>query len=162
MQIVLQAPVKRRTIVLTQMLVLISGVFVLLLYTTLLEIVVAQLLFEDALVIEELLRLNLGLLALQLCIGSLCFLSSCFFSDSRYSIAFGAGIPGLMFVLQMLANAGQNAEFLKYFTLFTLFDASGIVEGTANAIVGGCVFLVLALAFYSLSVVVFCKKDLYI
>jgi len=60
-----------------------------------------------------------------------CFVSSCIVSDTKYNVAFGAGIPIFMYVLQMLANVGGNAEKAKYFTFFTLFDYRKLRESKA-------------------------------
>ena len=92
------APVKRRTIAMTQMSVLVSGILLLVIYATGLELLIAQNSFPGELAVSELLKLNAALLCLQLFIGSICFLASCVFSDTKYSIAFGAGIPALMYV----------------------------------------------------------------
>ena len=156
------APVKRRTIACTQMSVLLSGVLLLLLFVTVLETGVAQNLFPGELILSELLMLNGGLLCLHAFIGGICFLASCLFSDTKYSIAFGAGIPALMYVLQMLANVGEKAETAKYFTFFTLFDANGIIAGENNAWIGIAVLLVGAILLFSAGILVFCKKDLHI
>lgn len=156
------APVKRRTIAATQMLVLLTGTFLLIAYTTVLELAVAQGSFPDELVVSELLKLNAGLLCLHLSIGSICFLASCLFSDTKYSVGFGAGIPALMYVLQMLANTGEKAEGARYFTLFTLFDPKGIVAGEAGAMTGILILLLTAVVLYAAGIVIFTKKDLHI
>ncbi len=156
------APIKRRSIAFTQMTVLVSGIFLLVIYSTMLELACAENGFPGELDAAALLRLNSGLLCLQLFIGGICFLFSCIFSDTRYSVAFGAGIPALMYVLQMLANVGGNAEKAKYFTFFTLFYADGIVAGESSAIVGILVLFAGAAVLYTLGIVVFEKKDLYI
>ncbi|MCI8667972.1 MAG: ABC transporter permease [Lachnospiraceae bacterium] len=162
MVILLAAPLKRRTVAITQMSVLISGILLLIIYTTGLEIAIAETSFPGELVISELLKLNAALLCLHLFIGSICFLASCIFSDTKYSIAFGAGIPALMYILQMLANAGEKAEAIKYFTFFTLLDANGIVANESSAIIGTLVLLAAAMALYSVGTVVFSYKDLHI
>lgn len=162
MVILTAAPVKRRTIAFTQMTVLISGVLLLMVYSTILELICAQLSFPGELDMAELLRLNGGLLCLHLFIGGICFLASCMFSDTRYSIGFGAGIPALMYVLQMLANVGGAAEKAKYFTFFTLFDPSGIIAKDSAAIAGIFVLLAGAIALYVAGITVFSKKDLHI
>lgn len=156
------APVKRKTIAITQMMVLISGVAILLLYSTILELVVAKSSFPDELAVAELLKINAGLLCLHLFIGGICFLASCIFSDTKYSIAVGAGIPFLMYVLQMLANVGGKAENAKYFTVFTLFDPTGIAAGECNAWIGVMVLLLGAIVLFLLGIGVFDKKDLHI
>lgn len=162
MVVLTAAPVKRRTVAFTQMTVLISGVLLLMVYSTILELICAQLSFPGELDMAELLRLNGGLLCLHLFIGGICFLASCMFSDTRYSIGFGAGIPALMYVLQMLANVGGAAEKAKYFTFFTLFDPSGIIAKDSAAIAGIFVLLAGAIALNVAGITVFSKKDLHI
>lgn len=156
------APVKRRAVAFTQMASLISGILLLVVYSTALELVCTAISFRDELDTAKLLKLNAGLLCLLLFIGGICFLSSCVFSDTRYSVGFGAGIPALMFVLQMLANVGGEAEKAKYFTFFTLFDPTGVAAGNSGAMAGTFVLLVGAVVLYALGVVVFSKKDLHI
>ena len=137
------APVKRQKIACTQASVLISGVIQLLGYETVLEIVVAQGSFPNELEIAELLKLNSGLFCLLLFIAGICFLASCLFSDTRYSIGLGAGIPALMYVLQMLANAGEDA-------------------GKSSALMGVTILLIGGIALFAAGIFLFCKKDLYI
>lgn len=158
----LAAPIKRRTIAMTQMFVLISGIVLLIIYAAALELVIAETRFPGELVISDLVILNASLLCLHLFIGSICFLASCIFSDTKYSIAFGAGIPALMYILQMLANAGEKAEVSKYFTFFTLFDANGIVAGESSAVIGVLILLIGAIGLYTIGITVFCNKDLHI
>ena len=158
----LAAPVKRRTVALTQMSVLISGILLLIIFASALELTIAETSFPGELAIAELLQLNAALLCLHLFIGGICFLSSCVFSDTKYSIALGAGIPALMYILQMLANAGEEADVIKYFTFFTLFDAKGIVAGEGGAALGMLVLLFGAITFYGIGILAFCKKDLHI
>lgn len=154
------APIKRRAIALTQAAVLISGIVALLVYTTAVQLICVALRFPEELAVGTLLKLNGGLLCLQLFIGGLCFLSSCIFSDARYSLGFGAGVPALMFVLQMLGNMGGVAEKAKYFTFFSLFNPSGIAAGAGGALAGSLLLLAGAVGLYALAVTVFCQKDL--
>ena len=162
MTVLVAAPVKRTTIAFTQMGVLISGVLLLLAYDTALEYLVAQSAFPGELELVQLLWLNLGLLCLHLCMGGICFFASCLFSETKYSMGVGAGLPALMYVLQMLANSGEDAKFAKYFTLFTLFDGNGIVAGEPCALTGVAVLLAGAVVLYAAGVLVFANKDLHI
>ena len=157
----LAAPIKRRTIVMTQMSVLLTGIFFLIIYGTALEIL-CGLQFKGELEIPKLLLLNGGLLCLQLFIAGISFLASCVFNDSKYSIAVGGGIPALMYVLQMLANTGGNAEKVKYFTFFTLFDPDALIAGDRSGLIGIFVLLIGACILFVASGMVFCKKDLHI
>ena len=160
MAVLLASPVKRYTIVSTQLAVLLSGVSILVLYATGLELVVAGSQFPGELVAGDLLKLNLALWCLHIFIAGICFLASCVFSETKYSIAFGAGIPAFMYIIQMLSNVGEKTEVAKYFTFFTLFDADGIVAKEAGAFTGAIVLLIGACIMFFLGSVVFCKKDL--
>ena len=162
MAVLVASPIKRRTIVCTQLAALVSGVCILILYSTGLELIVANVQFPGQLVVEDLLKLNLALLCLHLFIAGICFLASCAFSETKYSIAFGAGIPAFMYVMQMLANVGEKTEVAKYFTFFTLFDATGIVANNADAFSGAIILLLGAIAMDIAGSIVFCKKDLFL
>lgn len=162
MALLVAAPVKRRTIAFTQMKVLVSGIFLLILYSTMVELICAKSGFPGELDVAAFFKLNGCLFCLHLFIGGICFLASCIFSDAKYSIAFGAGIPAFMYVLQMLANVGGDAEKAKYFTFFTLFDPDGIIAGESGAMIGALVLFTGAVVLYVLGIMVFEKKDLQI
>lgn len=156
------APIRRSIIACTQMFALLSGVSLLLIYTTILEIVCAQAGFPGELILSELLKLNLGLFGLHFFIAGICFLASCIFSDTKYSIGFGAGIPALMYVLQMLANAGEKAKAAKNFTIFTLFSPEGIVAGETGAALGVVALFLGAAVLFAAGIIAFTQKDLHI
>ena len=156
----LAAPVRRETIAATQMWVLLSGILLLLGYVTGLEVVVCHVSFPGELEIVQLLKLNAGLLGLHLFIGGICYLSSCLFSETRHSLACGAGIPALMYVIQMLANMGGKLEGLRYATFFTLFSPEGILAGRASAYAGSGILLLGGCAMLAAGIVIFSRKDL--
>lgn len=158
----LAAPVKRRTVAFTQMKVLASCIIALIAYVTLLEIAVIGAQFPGELEVGKLLLLNVGLLCLQLFIGGICFLGSCLFSDTKNSVAFGAGIPVLMYVVQMLVNMGGELEKAKYFTFFTLFRPDGILAGETAALAGMAVLFIGAVMLFAAGIFAFGKKDLHI
>ena len=160
MAMLLAAPVKRRTVALTQLAVLLSGLTLLMICITALELVCAAISFPGELNPAELIRLNGALMCLHLLIGGVCFLASCVFPDTRYSLGFGAGIPALMLVLQMLANVGGAAEKVKYFTFFTLFDPSGVIALDGGAVTGAFVLLAGAVALDAAAVAIFCRRDM--
>lgn len=154
--------VSRVKIALTQLLSLITCIIIIIAYATILEVITANIFFENELVLSELLKVNLGLLCLQLCIASISFLGSCIFSDTRLSLAFGAGIPTLMYILKMLANVGGDAEVFKYTTIFTLFDASGLSSGNTDAYIMASILFIAAIVLNIIAVYIFKNKDLHI
>lgn len=162
MTYLLAAPVKRYTVAITQIKVLITGILALVLYITILELSIAEATFPGSLEIGTLLVLNFGLFCLHLFIGGICFFCSCLFSDVKYSIGFGAGIPALEFIIQMLSNTGEQMENVKYATFFTLFNPEGIIGGKGGAINGIIALLAGAIVLFLAAIAVFSKKDLHI
>lgn len=158
----LAAPVKRRTVAFTQMKVIASGIFALVMYATVMGIIDCELSFPGELEIGKFILLNIGVLCLHLFIGGICFLCSCIFNDTKFSIGVGAGIPALAFIIQMMANAGKELENAKYATFFTLFNPDGIIAGEVEAFWGVAVLFVGALALFISAIMIFTKKDLHI
>lgn len=162
MTYLMAAPVKRITVAFTQMKVMGTGLFALVLYATTLGIISCELTFPGELEIGKFILLNVGVLCLQLFIGGICFLCSCIFNDSKYAVGVGAGIPALAFIVQMLANAGKELENAKYATFFTLFNSDGIIAGEAGAIWSLVALFAGAIVLFSAAMAIFAKKDLHI
>lgn len=49
---------------------------------------------------------------------------------------------------------------MKYATVFTLFDPTGLFRGDSAAYAGAAVLLALGLGFYALGTAVFSRRDL--
>ena len=160
MAYLLAAPRTRGCVVRTQLCVLLTSILVLIAFATVLGLGASAAMFPGALDVPRFLLLNLGALCLHLCLGSICFFFSCLFDETRLSYAFAAGIPVAMFVLQMVANMGGQTKFLRYFSLFTLFDPRSIVAGEAFAMGGILALFVVSAAVYAASILVFDQRDL--
>lgn len=160
MAYLLAAPVPRGKIVFTQIKVLLTGLVLLVGYAALVGIAASEWLFPGELDIPLFLLLNLGALALQCFIAGICFFFSCLFNDTKYSIALGAGIPALAFIIQMMANAGEEMANMKYATFFTLFAPQQIVAQETWPLWGMGALAAGALLLFIFSARVFIKKDI--
>ena len=129
MAYLLASPNTRARVARTQALVLIAGGTLLTAYCTALAVGCAAAMFPGELDVPAYLVVNAGLLCLHLALGGFCFFASCLFNESRLSVALGAGVPVLFFLIRMLANMGGRLEKLKYATVFTLFDPTGLFRG---------------------------------
>lgn len=160
MAYLLSAPVSRAKIVFTQMKVLGTSVFLLVAYATVVGIAVCEVSFPGELAIGRFLLLNLGVLMLHLFISGICFLFSCIFNETKYSLSFGAGIPALGYIIQMIANAGEKLENAKYATFFTLFDSQGSLAGDSSAYLGMALLAAGGIITYVSANLIFIKKDI--
>ena len=157
---ILTSPNSRFSILLTQVVSAILLMFLMLAAVTGVGIASCEMLFPGELDISHYFLLNVGSFLLQLVVLSIVFLCASFCSESKYFYTFGAGIPILFFLIQMISNMGEKLQNLKYLTIYTLFPAQDIIQGTGNAAAGLISMAVLSLLMFSGSMIWFCKRDL--
>lgn len=162
MVVLLTGQNKRRSVIMTQILVLTSSLFGLFLYLTFIQWLCIRVFFPQEHLLGQLLIINFGLFCLWLLIASISFFASTFFSDARLSLTIGSGIPVLMFIFQMISNLNDKVSFFKYFTLFSLFDGQAILNGETIAYIKIALMLILALIIFYVSGKIFKEKNLYI
>ena len=162
MAALLAAPVRRPAVAFTQIKVIGTCQFALIAFITCFQILLSEIQFPKELDIGRLLLMNLGLLSLQLFIGGICFFSSCLFSDSKHSLALGAGLPSLMYLIQMMANIGGDLEKARYFTFFSLFNPGQLMLGDPAAVLGLVLLFIGAIILFASGITLFSKKDLHI
>lgn len=159
MAYLLSTPNRRTKIAITQALFIIASTTLMIALITLAGILYSNILFPGELDISGFLLLNLGALLLYYAVTGIGFFASCLFNDTKNSLLVGAGFPVAFLVLQMISDAGEKARFLKYFTLFTLFDPDEIIRG-GNFLPQFIALFIIFLVMYGLGIYVFDKKDL--
>lgn len=160
MAYLLTTPNSRVKIILTQALYLISSTFVLILVELIVLISMAEAMFPGHLEIGKFLSLNLLTYLVLVVVGGISFLFSCIFNDTKNSIAFGAGVPIIFFVLKMISEISEKVEFLKYFTIYSLVSPDKIMnDGIYTTVV--CLILVgVATILYGSAIYIFNKRSL--
>lgn len=108
---------------------------------------------------QAFLMLTFGEFLLQFAISGIVFCASCIFTRSSHSLTFGAGLPILFFVTNLLAGMSKSLELLKYFSIITLFNTDSIISGQGY-IVKLIVLGVMAVVLYIIGMKVFKEKDL--
>lgn len=156
----LASPVKRRKIVFTQAAVLLTGIVLLLVWFVGVCLVACSLLFPGQLDMEKFVALNIGAISLHLFIGGICFASSCIFNNSSHSLALGAGVCTVSYIIQMLSSADSKLEGLKYASFFTLFEPQAVILGERGAYFAVACMAFFAILIYMLAGRVFVKKDI--
>ena len=122
-------------------------------------IIAANAFQPDALDVETFLLLNLGVFLYHLAISSICFCASCVFNTSKNSLLLGAGLPLAFFVISLFIKLSDSLDFLRYFTLNTLFDTENILNGS-DYVPQFIALAVIAVVLYSIGIIWFQKKDL--
>ena len=160
MAYLLSSPNSRSKIIFTQMKVIGTFIFALITYITIIGIIMSEIVASGNLDIGRFIILNIGLLVLHLAISGICFLASTIFNETKNAILFGAGIPVVFFLMQMLANMGGKLENLKYATIYTLFNPRDISKGIQSSYLMIGVLAIIAIGLYLVSFRIFKKKDL--
>lgn len=159
MAYLLSTPNKRTNIAATQALFILISTTAMLAFVTLAGIIISNITFPEELDISAFLLLNIGALLLYYAVTGIGFFSSCLFNDARNSLMVGAGLPVFFLVIQMISNVDEKLKFLKYFTLFTLFDPEKIIQG-GMFLPQFVALFVISVVMYGLAIYVFNKKDL--
>ena len=159
MAYLLSTPTTRNKIARTQSLFVILSTTIMIAIITLVGIVLSNATFPGELDIYAFLLLNLGALLLYFSVTGIGFFASCLFNDTKNSLMIGAGLPIAFLVIQMISDVGEKTSFLKYFTMFTLFDSDKIIsrEGFAPQFIA---LTAIAIVMYGLGFYVFKKRDL--
>ncbi len=159
MAYLLSTPHSRLTIVTTQALYLVAGTADLLILIGLAAFALSAGMYPGQLAVGPFLQLNLMVILLMLAISGICFFFSCIFNDTKYSLALGAGIPVLFFLIDMLAKVGGNTSWLKNLTLFTLYNPAKIVAGDFS-LTSAVIFLAVTIATYLGGIMFFNRRSL--
>ena len=156
----LATPRNRSQIILTQLLTVLLGVLLLIVYETVLVIVCGKVMFNELVPIKEFLVLNCGLFGLHCFFSTLVYLTACSFNETKWSMGLGGGLGMVFILIQMLSQVSDKFDFLKYLTPLTLFDTNGLIELDLQAIMFAEVLYLLAFVFIIVAVKIFKKRDL--
>lgn len=132
MSYLLSSQTSRACLIRTQVTVLVTNIFVLDGYCVLLGIACSEWMFPGKLDMPAYLSLNMGMFCLHFFLAGYCFMISCMCNESRKAALAGAGIPVLFLLLQMLSNMEGAAEWLRYLTLFSMFQQEKLIEAEAT------------------------------
>ena len=159
MAYLLSTPNRRSKIARTQSLFIIVSITIMIAIITIVGLVLSNATFPGKLDVKAFLLLNLGSLLLYYAVTGIGFFASCLFNDAKNSLMIGAGLPVAFLVIQMISDVGEKTNFLKHFTMFTLFDANKIISGEGY-IPQFIALTIIAIVMYGLGFYVFKKRDL--
>ncbi len=160
MAYLLATPHPRRRIITTQAVFLVVSLFTLLAFNTLYGIVLMSATFPGELDIGKYLLLNLGAFILFFSVSGITFFFSSAFSEARQSLGLAIAFPVGFFVLDMLAGVGDTFAFLRFFTLFTLYDNAKLFPLENIVWLHYLVLVVIGIFFYLAGITIFSKKSL--
>ncbi|HKL73288.1 MAG TPA: ABC transporter permease subunit [Clostridia bacterium] len=170
MAYVLSTPTRRTKVICTQILYLVTSIFLMFLVQAAAAIL-SQYIVAGTANIKHILLLNLASALTILAISGVCFLSSAFFNSSKFSYALGGGICVFSFLTKVLGILGDKMfitvgmgvdamGYFNYLSILSLIDSVSIASGTTAFLWKFAILIGIALITYVLSIFVFDKKDL--
>lgn len=155
----LSTPNSRGKIIATQGIYALSSIVVLFLALFGLGVAFSEIMFPGALDIFAFFRLNLTTMLVNMVILMISFFFSCLFNETRMSLSFGAGIPIMFILFNILGGASTKTEILKKISIYGFYDPINLVHGSS---VWGVNLLYLAIigVLFTASVQIFNRKRL--
>lgn len=161
MAYLLTTPVARKKVASTQAWVLIVSLLFISTVTTIVGIFGIEAFVSDVQIsVSTFLQINLIAFLFFFVIGGYAFFFSSIFNETKWALAFSGGITLVFYVLNIFSNSAGNVGWLKYLTLFTVFQPLEIVNGTMNVFLVSISLGITGSILYILSVIIFSKKDL--
>lgn len=160
MSYLLTTPNTRVNIATTQAVYLISSITVIFIINVGVAIVMSGSMFSGHLDIGKFLALNLVTYLATVAVGGIGFLSSCIFNETRYSVAFGAGVPVVFVVVKMLTGISETLSWLKYFSIYSFINIDEILSNNTYVIVSSLILLGICVALYYAAITIFNRKSL--
>lgn len=160
MSFTLNTPTTRKQIIFSKTLFYICS-FVLMIVLIGASATIASLIVKANMDYGNLWLVILGLVLFCFATSGICFAASCWFNKSGQSLLIGAGVPVAFFLLNSLSGliTISGKEFLKYFSLNTLFDTSAVLGGS-GFILQFAAMAVIGVVLYAIGITKFLRKDL--
>lgn len=161
MAYLLATGVTRGRVIGTQIVVLVSGLFLIAFFTFLSGVTGTQILIDDVVInSNQFLKLNIVGFLLFFAVSSYNFLISCIVSDEKKALGASAGITLLFFMFNLAGKMSDQIDWLRHLSIFSLFEPQEIATGNKEIIGISFVLILIGVLFYTLSILVFKKRDL--
>lgn len=179
MAYVLSNPVKRSTVVITQIVYIVGTLFIMFALIALTHSLINMLSPFDLSLVSlgqstgqlsgqlttaTILKINLSAFSVSLAIAGVCFMTSGIFNQSKYAMGFSGTFVGVSILANMLAMFGtlgvEALSNFKYITICSLYDFQSILLVEGGWAIKIMVALGIAFITFLIGSITFCKKDL--
>ena len=175
MAYVLSTPIKRSTVVITQVFYMIVSLFLMFAITTIAHVIVnnidplnlstlAYVQYSGELTTQMIIQINLSAFMVAIALAGVCFLFSGSFNRSKYCLGLSGVFVGESVLVNMLAMFGtlgiQALEDMKYLTICSLYDYTSILISNSDWILKMGIAGVVGVIGFILGNIIYTKKDL--
>lgn len=158
----LSSPTTRTKVAVTQALVLVAGLFLIMLVTTLAGLggnawfLHGDYEFNTMRFIE----LNVAAFLLFFAVGGISFLVSALSNDEKRALGISGLITFGFFSLDLVGKFSEKVEWMRSISIFSLYKPDEMIRGTTNLGLSFTILALIGLVSFGLAVVFFRKRDL--
>jgi len=162
MAYLLSTPTTRGKIAVTQAIVFVTGILIIMFITTLSGFVGYGLFMKDENSFHALtfIQLNIATLFLFISVGGISLLISCLVNDEKRALSISGIIAFGFFSLDMIGKISDKIEWLRNFTIYSLYRPSEIVSGNADLVETSIILCLIGILSAGIGILIFRKRNL--
>ncbi|MBH0164729.1 ABC transporter permease subunit [Fictibacillus sp. 7GRE50] len=161
MAYMLATPNSRVKVAITQAVVLLTGLALIVGFTTLSGIAASEWLIQGyQLDIPSFIRMNVLTFLIFSTIAGYCFFISSVSNDEKKALGISAGITLLFYMLNMAGKLSEKTEWMLNFSIFKWYDPVKLINNETDAIWIGCSLSISTFLLFMVSVIVFKNRNL--
>jgi ABC-2 type transport system permease protein len=161
MAYLLSASTSRTRIAITQASILVLGLLMIALLTTIGGLVGSYWIIEESnLDVSPFVQMNLVGFLLYFVVSGYSFFFSCLFNDEKLSLAVSGVLSVSFFALHLISKISPDLEWMQNITLFSAFQPSEISKGTFGVLPVSLSLGISGFLLYMFAVIIFNKRDL--
>jgi ABC-2 type transport system permease protein len=162
MAYLLSTPTTRGKVAFTQASVFLTGLFLIAAITTVCGIVGVHIFIDNtsSFHIDRFIQLNLAAFALFVALGGISFLVSSLSNDEKKATGTSGMIIFGLYSLDIIGKISDKIDWLKDFTIFTLYKPGDIVNGKGDLTQDCIILLLIGFVAFIFAILIFRKRDL--
>jgi ABC-2 type transport system permease protein len=162
MAYLLSTPTTRGKVAFTQASVFLTGLLLISAITTACGIVGVHIFIDDtsSFHVDRFIQLNLAAFALFVALGGISFLVSSLSNDEKKALGTSGMIIFGLYSLDIVGKISEKVDWLKNFTIFTLYKPGDIVNGKANLTLDCIILFLIGIVAFVIAILIFKKRDL--
>lgn len=156
---ILSTPNSRTKIIITQGIYALASVALLFALIFGVGVAVCAIVFPGTLDVGAFLSLNITTMLVNMTVMMISFFFSCVCGSAKMSMGFGAGIPIMFLLMNMLGGVSQNIDILKRVSIYGFYDPLKLVKG-ADILGTDLIYIGISAVLFISAALIFKKKRL--
>lgn len=158
----LSTPTTRGKVAFTQASVFLTGIFLIMVVTTIAGFTGVGLFIDDesAFNASRFIQINVGAFFLFFAVGGISFLISCWSNDEKKATGISGVVAFGFFSLDLLGKISDKIDWLRNLTIYSFYNPSDIVSGNTDLVQSSIILGLIGIVAIGTGIVIFKKRNL--